>query len=259
MTADIRVLVPYFAWPDLLLECAASIAAQDLRPLSVGLHYDGFPEEHAYISDGFEEAARLLQSAGIDLTCSWSGHRAGELASVLQATEWQDAHRPMSPSTVLVHFCADDLLPDPGVLSSLVEIYEDPDAWMTYGGYAYEDGTPGHCQPYPAEAHERGDYRGRPWQASHLRSYRYGLWSQVPPSQFVDPETGAVWFYATDRAMMYPMLELARDHARYLSPDDESWYTYRRHPGNVPSLVDANHCERVAAMPRLERTRGIHG
>lgn len=264
---DIRVIIPYGGGPDgpaMLATCLRSVARQDYSHV-VGVLVDDATGPWAGVADTPYHAEWMAATA----VAGWvsNSERRGELACIEAATramlEWgkhpdQTGFPVLTDDTVIVHVCGDDYLPAADVLTRLAAVYEDPDVWLTYGGYAFEDGQPGHCQPYPPEAHAAGDYRARPWQASHLRSYRCGLWRQIPPEQLIDPSTGGTWLYATDRAMMLPMLEMAREHARF-TPCEPPLYTYRRHPGNVPNFMDAGHCERVAAMPRLKRIDTIYG
>lgn len=256
---DIRIIVPCFDWPDLLQECLESIAGQSYPRFGAMIVVDGQPR----LAGG---ALRLLNEMGTIADCrerQWAHtlapERGGELASIIRGTqmlnEWPNVDavfgQPMTDETVICHVCADDALSHPGALARLAAVYEDPDVWMTYGQYRIEPGGAlGHCRGYPADVVAAGSYRAHPWLASHLRSYRYGLWRRIPEEQFIDPETGKVWFYATDRAMMLPMLEMAREHARFI-PD--VLYAYRRHNGNVHPALDQGHAARVAAMPRLPR------
>jgi glycosyltransferase involved in cell wall biosynthesis len=176
--------------------------------------------------------------------------RGGELASVIVGTDYAEHLGWLTDQTIICHLSMDDYLSGPDVLARLVEVYRDPDVWMTYGSYRDSSGAMGHCEPLPQAAHQLGDYRARPWVTSHLRSYRYGLWRRIPAEQLIDPETGKPWFYATDLAMVFPMLEMARERARFI-PD--VLYRYRLHDGNVSANLYAGPCERVRAMPRLDR------
>lgn len=247
---EIRVIVPAYNAAPFIGQCLDSLAAQE---------YDG-PWSVAVVDDCSTDATRTALRSWAEAhprhPMTWgymeTVSRRGELASVESGTHFDFA--PISDETVIVHVCADDYLPHPGVLAQLNAYYTPsecrPRTLMTYGSYQFEDGKRGHVQPYPDHVHRDGDYRDRPWMASHLRSYRYGLWRRIPAEQLLDPATGKPWFYATDRAMMLPMLEMARERAVYV---DDILYTYRRHEGNVPGWQDAEHCRRVAQMPRLER------
>lgn len=249
---DIRVIVPAYNAAPFIGQCLDSLAAQV---------YDGYWSAlvvNDASTDGTERAlaewAALHPGHPMEWGYMTTERRAGELASIEVGTEDQIDETFGTDETVIAHVCADDYLPHPGVLAQLAAVYVPsecrPRTLMTYGSYAFEDGKRGHVQPYPDHVHRDGDYRDLPWLASHLRSYRYGLWRRIPAEQLIDPATGKPWFYATDRAMMYPMLEMARERAVYV---DDVLYTYRRHEGNVPGWQDAEHCRRVAQMPRLER------
>lgn len=254
------VIVPFYSGGDparlrYLDQCLASIAAQDYPQLYLVVVDDASPDS-PHIGLSSQAIGDLSRRSGSQVRAE----RGGELASVQSGTEalqvWRaisSASCPLSAESVIAHVCGDDYLPDdPTVISRLAAVYADPEVWMTYGGYVYDDGSPGHPYAIPQAWHDAGDYRSQPWVASHLRSYRFGLWQQVPPEQLIDPATGRTWFYATDRAMMLPMLELAGEHAVYLPPDPPL-YVYRRHAANVHPALDHGHASRVAAMPRLDR------
>lgn len=263
---DLRIIVPYYAWPDLLDECLASISDQDYPVFDVMVVMD-IQESLANLEvvRRISQAAQRGASRG-DRRWLWTttGHRGGELHSVCVGTRWLVKNgsvpgamvAPITDQTVIAHVCGDDVLL-PGALGVLAEVYADPDVWMTYGQYrVIPSGCGGHCREYPPEVVEAGRYREYGWYASHLRSYRYGLWRRIPPQQLLDPATGETWFYATDRAMMYPMLEMAGKHARFIP---QQVYGYRRHPGNVHPSLDTGHAQRVDAMDRLEPIDTIYG
>lgn len=252
------VIVPFYSGGDrtraaYLNQCLTSIGAQDYPELYLVVVDDASPDS-PHISLSSQAIGDLSRRAGVDVR----DQRGGELASIITGTQALQVWRvlgsplPLSPYAVIAHVCGDDYLPDdPTVITRLAAAYTDPDVWMTYGGYVYDNGQPGHPYEIPAEWHTARDYRARPWVASHLRSYRLGLWQAIPTEQLLDPLTGRPWFYATDRAMMLPMLELAGTHARYLPPDPPL-YVYRRHAANVHPSLDQGHVARVASLPRLD-------
>lgn len=260
---DIRVIVPHYNCPDLLAECLASIAAQDY------IDRGGFFEV-VVVDDGSPCGMEAVQAA---FECMpkpprprfhWglTGRleRGGELASIIEGTralvrENGRPHAgipPLTAQSVIAHVCADDMLSDPGALSRLAEAYEDPQVWMTYGQYrCIPGGEVGHCAPLPPESHELGDYRKRPWMTSHLRSYRKGLWDKVPTKKYlIDPQTGEPWFLGTDLACVFPMLELARERAKFIP---EVLYLYRQYDGNVTPEQYMDCCDRVRALPPMAR------
>lgn len=269
MTPPIVVIVPYGGGPGgpaLLAECLRSIAEQDYPCFAACVVVDGDDAARPLVGRGIDDWWKASPFGRVSWGAVRRATRGGELASVIAGTaaleKWAGycaAHfPPMTDTTVICHVSGDDLLASPSALSRLAREYEDPDAWLTYGQYVVTpSGEPGACRQIPPEWHAQADYRRREWVTSHLRSYRLGLWRRIPPEQLVDPHTGEPWFYATDRAMMLPMLEMAgADHARFI-PD--VLYCWRRHDGNVTTMQDADHCRRVADMPVVQRLETIYG
>lgn len=237
---DLRVIVPFHNAAAFLPECLESIAAQTLRP-HVYLVNDASTDEWSSI------LPRKFPGGFVGIN---RPERGEELASIVTGTQLAHDDIPLTPQTVIAHVCGDDRLSDPGALERLAQAYQDPDVWMAYGSFVHESGKPGLCRELPSIAHERGDYRARPWVTSHLRSYRYGLWRAIPPEQLVDPETGTYWQYGTDFAFMFPMLELARERARFIRQTN---YIYRTHENNIPPSLYGDPCRRIRALPRLAR------
>lgn len=246
--SDFRVIVPFHNAAEFLPECLDSIAMQTIRPrvyLANDASTDGW--------QGIILPWRLLGFQGMT-----TPERGEELASIVAGTALADRDVPLTDETVIVHVCGDDALAGPDALAKLAGIYQDPDVWMTYGSFAYhgQSASSGFCKALPPQAHQRGDYRARPWVTSHLRSYRVGLWRRIPPEQLIDPTTGRLWQYGTDFAMMFPLLEMARERARFI-PD--VLYLYRRHAGCIPPSLYGDPCRRIRAMPRLERLASFRG
>ena len=162
---------------------------------------------------------------------------------------------------IIVPVDGDDQLMHKDVLAHVAEVYATRDCWLTYGSYANERGERGReCSPYPKQILERGSFRRSPWRASHLKTFRFGLWRHVPAEAFraTPEEQRAVcrlalmsgrlrsWWYwqkldtrnlhdATgrcfrrcyDKAIMYPMLELAGLRSQFISEE-----LYRYHSGS---------------------------
>ncbi len=161
----------------------------------------------------------------------------------------------------------DDWLPHERVLERLHKEYADPDCWMTYGSCAHIDaGGVRHpdCQPYPDDVLRIGRIRRHIWRGHPLRTFRYSLWQYIPQIEFAITQTeidGAVrralltgslrsWFNwrkvqardlhessgqyvrrATDKAMMFPLLELSGHHARFIN---EVLYIFHYSPRPLP-------------------------
>jgi len=147
----------------------------------------------------------------------------------------------------------DDWLPNEHVLTRLATVYSDPECWLTHGSCAHADaGGKQHpdCQPYPEEVLRSGQIRRHAWRGQHLRTFRHALWQKIPEQEFaisqMEVDSAArrallsgrlpAWYNwrkiqardlhessgryvrrATDKAMMYPLFELAGTHTRFIN------------------------------------------
>jgi glycosyltransferase involved in cell wall biosynthesis len=127
-----------------------------------------------------------------------------------------DGFRQVGSKSIVIELNGDDWLPDPGVLSFLNKVYQDPEVWMTYNTQRESTGVIPFQMPPPREVRRTRSYRGYPWATSHLHSFRRPLFDHVPEAVMIDPETGDYWESADDVALYLYMLELAGDHARHL-------------------------------------------
>jgi glycosyltransferase involved in cell wall biosynthesis len=125
---------------------------------------------------------------------------------------------------IIVLLDGDDWFPDEHVLSTLNEYYQNPDMWMSYGQYIrYPDDQMGMCGPVKHSFLKKGKMRYKNWQYSHLRTFYAGLFKRIKLADLT--ENGAFFNVAWDHAIMFPMLEMAREHA-YFTPDVLYVYNY---------------------------------
>jgi glycosyltransferase involved in cell wall biosynthesis len=158
----------------------------------------------------------------------------------------------------------DDRLAHAGALATVARVYRETGCWMTYGSYrdATRPGTEIH-QPYDADTLARGNARCAPWRASHLRTFRFGLWRRIRPDAFgvseaerraalrralaggrlrawmhwrtigrealLDP-SGRFTRRCEDKTVTYPMLEMARERVCHIS-EVLYLYEYKRSLG----------------------------
>ena len=134
----------------------------------------------------------------------------------------------------MVHLCknddivvvvdGDDWLKHPNVLKDLNQYYENENVWMTYGQYIrHPDGQVGMCAPVSKTTLNQANFRSKKWMYSHLRTFYAGLFKRVKLEDLLFEGT----FFDTtyDLAIMYPMLEMAREHA-YFTQDISYVYNY---------------------------------
>jgi glycosyltransferase involved in cell wall biosynthesis len=188
-------------------------------------------------SDGTADAARRAAAGDSRFTVVTSPERRFALGSIVEGIR----RIAGTPDDVVILVDGDDWLHGRAVLETLARAYADPEVWMTYGSHVRWKGgwrdrlglrqKRGISAPYPEEAARARRYRGLPWSASHLRTFRRFLWDAVR-DQDLRGEDGAYLRVCYDLAIMFPMLEMAGpEHARYL-PD--LLYVYNHaNPGSV--------------------------
>jgi len=127
---------------------------------------------------------------------------------------------------VIVMLDGDDWLNGDNVFARLNEIYEEEDCWLTYGSYIeYPSGRDSsfHVSEYSADIIESGDFKKDPqWRASHLRSFKYNLAKRLTEEDLTE-EDGSFYEMTWDQAMMYPMMEMAREKIKFVP---EPLYVY---------------------------------
>lgn len=116
-------------------------------------------------------------------------------------------------SEIVVILDGDDWFAHDGVLSHLNQVYQDPNTWMTWGTY---ETYPAHNRVLSSKIANMAtiDFRKSPWVTSHLRSFYAGLFHKIKREDFY--YEGYFLQTACDLAEMFPMLEMAREHAIYI-------------------------------------------
>ncbi len=110
---------------------------------------------------------------------------------------------------IVVSLDGDDWLL-PGALERVQQAH-DEGALVTYGSFRYADGRPGFAAPV------QGPIRRAPWTATHLKTFRAGLFRRIKREHLQTPE--GLWLeHARDMAIMFPMVEMAGPRAVFI-PD----------------------------------------
>jgi len=190
---------------------------------------------------------RMVTSLGIqDITVV---HRNKQRKKALYNI-WHQIHA-LPDHVVVVTVDGDDPLPHKNVLSRLAYEYQDPNVWLTYGQFQhYPSGMMGHCAPFSEEVIKKRAYRKHPWLASHLRTFKAGLFKNIKLEDLISKDNE---FYPMtwDQAFMFPMLEMAsKGHFRFIS---EVLYLYKETPRN-DYKVDYSLMARLEKEIRSKRT-----
>lgn len=109
----------------------------------------------------------------------------------------------------------DDAIAHPGVLKYLNQVYSDNDAWLTYGQFMEVPGNiHGFCCPMPAHIVKNNAFRDFGDIPSHMRTFYAGLYKQIKKEDLM--HNGQFLEMLADIAAMFPMIEMARDHFRFI-------------------------------------------
>jgi hypothetical protein len=120
---------------------------------------------------------------------------------------------------IIVELDGDDWLAHEKVLEMLASIYQDSSVWLTYGNHVQQPPySPVICKQVPDSVIETNRFREYYWVTSALRTYKAGLFKRIKLIDLLDPETGYFFSVAADLAYMFPMLEMAGHHSRFI-PD----------------------------------------
>jgi len=141
--------------------------------------------------------------------------KKGHLANQYTAIHGVEQHN------IVVILDGDDWLAHENVLSFLNEIYQGTHVWITYGQFQFlSSGGLGYCAPLPQKYIH--NIRALPvFIFSHLRTFYAGLFQKIKLEDLM--YEGNFYPRAADVAIMYPMIEMAGSHVKYIS---ESLYVY---------------------------------
>lgn len=254
MNAEIRftVVIPVYNMQQWIGENIAVLKKQTFR------HFRCIIGDDLSTDNSLEAIER---SMGDDSRFTLVAHKTkkyslGNISTLIDMSESDD-------EDIVVLIDGDDQLANENVLQLLAETYAHRQCWMTYGSYAglHTKIRDLNCNPYPAHIAKQGRFRDVNWCASHLKTFKYGLWKQVKPSALTISEhelkqvkkrallTGKwrSWYYwrniqpvelldesgrftrrCSDRYITSPMLEMACEKAVFI-PDILYYYrTYEK-------------------------------
>lgn len=202
----IVVIIPSYNNSDWYLPNLRSVLEQNYKNFRV-----------IYIDDHSNDGTGELVESYLEIhdtekrvTLIQNPERIGALENIYNAV-WQ-----CNPSEIIVTVDGDDWLPDGNVLQFLNQMYSDPDVWMTYGQYKlFPNEMTGGAEPIPECVISCNSFREYPWVSTHLRTFYAGLFQKIKKDDFL--HNGAFFPVTWDLAFMFPMLEMAGMHSRFVS------------------------------------------
>ena len=160
----------------------------------------------------------------------------------------------LADEAVVVLLDGDDWLAHRRALARVAQAHYGEGAWCTYGSFRNSDGSRGFAEPYgPGE-----DYRTTPWRATHLKSFRAGLFNRI---KHEDLQYLGKWIdRGDDPAFMWPILEMAgRDRTQWLRDmlyvynEAQGWHRSASQAELAHQAAIVGHCR---GLPRYKRLRG---
>lgn len=126
---------------------------------------------------------------------------------------------------IILNCDGDDWFPPyADVFNTINNVYKNGDVWLTYGQFtSYPSGQIGHCRQIPDFIVAQNAFRYYTWLSSHLRTYYAGLAKKVKVQDLM--KDGKFYSMNADLALMFPMLEMAGKHSKFLN---KILYVYNR-------------------------------
>lgn len=163
-------------------------------------------------SDGSgEELARIIQEHKQEhrVQLIQNKVRVGILENIYNAV-----HACCSDEIVVI-LDGDDELADSDVLATLNRTYKDPNVWMTYGQFvASSPEYVGVCSQIPDEVVKTNTFRNYTWVSSHLKTFYAALFNHIKREDL--QVCGQFFPMAADFSFMFPMLEMAGFHSKFI-------------------------------------------
>jgi hypothetical protein len=197
--------------------------------------------------DGIECVHHYIEAGNGFLDYKWEAvelrhyHSQGNIA----VQSWHGVVSTFQPWDIVIQLDGDDRFAHPYVIERVAGFYRDPNVWVTYGQFVFEDGRAGFAEPYgPNE-----DVRKTHWRATHLKTYRAGLAQRI---KLEDLQQDGQWITrAWDMAIMMPLLEMAGSTHTKFNP--EVLYVYNLATSfewNAKDVAELRHEKSVDAWVR---------
>lgn len=130
---------------------------------------------------------------------------------------WYEVIHQIQPEAIVCLLEGDDWLFSSDSILKVRQLYlSNPEALLTYGQFVTDK-----CQPGFSSQYTTTDYRSAPWLATHLKTFKAGLFHKIKQEDLmhnestpgplpIGQEVHTQWIpMASDQAIMLPMLEMA--------------------------------------------------
>lgn len=200
------IIIPSYKNSNYVERNIASAISQNYKYYRVIFTDDCSPD------DTFERAKNIVEKAGAQIrtTLIKNKTRSGALANLYKMIH------SCADDEIVLTLDGDDWLPDVDVLTKLNNVYKSGDVWLTYGQYQNWPG-PGHgiSKQIPDKIIDSNGFRSYDWCSSHLRTFYSWLFKLIKTEDLY--YNGSFMEMTWDLAMMFPMLEMAGKHSKFIS------------------------------------------
>lgn len=203
-----KIIVPCYNAEKYIGNCIKSIQAQTEKNLNVLILDDASTDktrEKAFEEISTDERFRVVTAK------SNSGAMSSIVSGInLVAPDKED---------IVAIIDGDDMLNIPKALEIARKTYDRTDCLITYGNFITQHGksiNPHIGKRYQQRVIDQNLFRKAPWIASHLKTFKYKLYSKINQRDFRD-SNGLFWSTCYDLALMFPMLEMAGDRQEAIS------------------------------------------
>jgi glycosyltransferase involved in cell wall biosynthesis len=146
-----------------------------------------------------------------NITLVRNNTRRGALANT-----WQAINR-CKKDEIIVTLDGDDWFAHNQVLSYINHLYQNKNTWLTYGQFQnWPTKSPGWCEKIPARVIATNTFRDYGFYFAQLRTFYAWLAQKIKQKDLIDPTTNDFYQVAGDTALMFPMVELAGSHTRFI-------------------------------------------
>ena len=234
----LKIAIPSYNAEKYIGSCISSLKRQSFENFEAVIVSDASTDstvEKAYEEIENDSRFRVISS----------NQNLGQLSSITLATQELNPN----PEDIIVNIDGDDALNLTIALEIVTSTYDRTGCLMTYGSYKTQSGhvtSTNIGKRYPQSVINKNLYRKSEWLASHLRTYKYHLWKCIDDNDLRDSK-GNYWRVAGDKAIMYPMLEMAGNRQEAIS---DRIYFYRN---NIATNVHATRRKEQSATAKTIR------
>ncbi len=202
---NIYCIVP--TWKEYPTEAIKSIQMQKQQPTGVVV--------------GVDESDYSVSNGMISYILDAHKERLFSALNIVRMMDIVKANFKIKDDDIIVLIDGDDRLFDEWALVEIFKAHRSG-AWVTYGSYVTKseleakNGRVKYCKLHRDGYRGNENYRKLPWRASHLKTFRYGLYRRLKQDWFKGPD-GEPLRVCSDLALMFPILEMAgKEHVRHI-------------------------------------------